>query len=242
MSEQTHMQDFRSCECGRRIRPVNLGQFGTHWPWRCEECEQAEERRIEAERIRDRVAMLRKESNLPPEAVGWTFGRIEKTAVECPGYDALVACRAFQSHHPLGLYLWGPAGVGKTVLAWAILNREIQENQTKCFFLEVPELLGELRRGIDMAGWMMDKAKAATVLVLDDLGAEKPTEWVREQLFRVVNHRLNYRLPTIYTSNLNAGALYDHLGDKTGRLVDRIITARIVECKGESYRLKAKHG
>ncbi len=57
--------------------------------------------------------------------------------------------------------------------------------------------------GRDMDEWM-DSVKNADLLLLDDLGAERASEWVRERIFVIVNHRYREELPTIFTSNTGA--------------------------------------
>ena len=86
----------------------------------------------------------------------------------------------------------------------------------------------------------------APFLVLDDLGAEHVTDWVAEQLFRMINHRWMYRdeLVTIVTSNLKPDALIRRIASKTGssadgqRIVSRICEmCRLIEVQGDDYRM-----
>jgi DNA replication protein DnaC len=57
--------------------------------------------------------------------------------------------------------------------------------------------------------------RTVPLCVLDDIGAERVTDWVRERLFVIVNARHDADLPTIFTSNLAPPALDDHLGERT---------------------------
>ena len=59
-----------------------------------------------------------------------------------------------------------------------------------------------------------DLAKQSTVLVLDDLGTEKITEWAREKLLQLINYRMNYQLATIITSNLSMSDISERLGER----------------------------
>jgi DNA replication protein DnaC len=106
-----------------------------------------------------------------------------------------------------GLLLFGPHGVGKTHLAVGILKEVIRTKGARGFFFETRELLRLVRetfnRGnqeteMDVLAPVLD----ADLLVLDDLGAEKTSEWVQETLGLVVNTRYNARRATIFTSNL----------------------------------------
>jgi len=92
-------------------------------------CEAAERRRIEVEERRDKVGLLRERANLPPLARQWDFNR----AAESAEYNALAACRG-RSYGPTGLYLWGPARTGKTVLAWCLIQEQIERHLRRCLF------------------------------------------------------------------------------------------------------------
>ncbi|MCA1719509.1 MAG: hypothetical protein LC781_22695 [Actinobacteria bacterium] len=80
----------------------------------------------------------------------------------------------------------------------------------------------------------MDAVKNAELLVLDDLGSENATEWVRERIFVIVNHRYRAKLPTVFTSNIGPKDLAAQLG---GRTASRIISmCDWISLEGEDYR------
>ena len=106
-----------------------------------------------------------------------------------------------------GLLLFGPHGVGKTHLAVGILKEVIRTKGARGFFFETRELLKLVRDTYNRANEESEMDVLAPVLdadllVLDDLGAEKTSEWVQETLGLVVNTRYNARRATIFTSNL----------------------------------------
>ncbi len=106
-----------------------------------------------------------------------------------------------------GLLLRGRHGVGKTHLAVAILKAIVERKGARGYFYETRELLKMVRDTFATAGEsemdVLAPVLDADILVLDDLGAEKTSEWVQETLGLVVNTRYSERRPTIFTTNLD---------------------------------------
>ncbi|MDT3699443.1 MAG: ATP-binding protein [Thermincola sp.] len=130
--------------------------------------------------------------------------------------------------HADGIFLTGPVGSGKTFLACAAANALIGEG-LEVLFVVVPDLLDQIRASYDSSSQdtehdLMDSARSVGVLILDDLGAHNYTDWVRNKLYTIINYRLNNRLPTVITTNLELHELDQHLGQRT--------TSRIIQmCK-----------
>jgi len=156
----------------------------------------------------------------------------------------LNACQKFASDlidgkDVKGIFLSGPFGTGKTHLAAATMIRLYAHN-IKGHFAVVPKLLaltrksfhGESEERHDYIG----EAVQAPVLVLDDIGAEKISEWVREQLFLLINERYENELPTIITTNASMVELEQRIG---GASVSRIWgMCRGYVLDGPDYRRK----
>ena len=141
------------------------------------------------------------------------------------------------------LVLVGPSGCGKTHLAAAIAQRAIELGRP-ALFMVAPDLLDHLRsayapESADAYSYdlLFEQVREASLLVLDDLGAQASTPWAQEKLFQLLNHRYNLELPTVVTMSGSFGALEERLRTRltsqplsrvceVGRLVPS--TARLV--------------
>jgi DNA replication protein DnaC len=124
------------------------------------------------------------------------------------------------------LVLIGGIGVGKSGLAWPIVRRCI-EHDVPAMFATWAELLDDARRAVGERSRAprMERAATVAILALDDLGAERSTEWGIGELRRVVEDRLQAGLPTIVTTNYDLGDLGRRLSDDAiegGRIVSRL--------------------
>jgi len=138
---------------------------------------------------------------------------------------ALRAARAFVEKAKAGpaadgLLFAGRVGTGKTFLACCIANA-LLDAHVQVLFLVVPDYLDRIRSTYDLErpGYteleLTEAAKRVPVLVLDDLGAHHYTEWGRQKLYSLVNHRLNHQLPVVVTTNVSLEDLEEYLGERT---------------------------
>lgn len=121
-----------------------------------------------------------------------------------------------------GLLFMGTVGVGKTHLAVSIL-KSLTERGFSCIFYEFGALLKEIQDSYNSSTQTSElKVLApildAEVLVLDEIGASKPTEWVRDTMAHIINQRYNDRKLTIFTTNY----LDERRNDREETLEDRI--------------------
>ena len=114
-----------------------------------------------------------------------------------------------------GLILVGNNGVGKTHLACSIANKLI-ENGTPVIYGTLINLLAELRNSYDTDNNISEMEiiklyENVDLLIIDDLGKEKPSEWGLEKLFTIINSRYENNLPVIITTNYNQNSLVERL-------------------------------
>jgi DNA replication protein DnaC len=128
--------------------------------------------------------------------------------------------------HSLGgwLLILGGYGCGKTHLAAAIAN-ECVSLGVPTLFITVPDLLDSLRFTYNSEDVTFedrfDQIRQAPLLVLDDFGTQNATDWAREKLFQILNHRYISRLPTVVTTNLS-------LEEIDGRIRSRLLDPEVV--------------
>ena len=154
-----------------------------------------------------------------------------------------------------GLLFVGPCGVGKTHLAVGILHALIAERGVQGRFVDCKELLKEIQNSYAANNEKTERqilrpALEAEVLVLDELGAARRTDWVSDMIEHLLNMRYNDRKTTIITTNLpyaSAGmaaggpreaARKETLGDRIGeRMLSRLgEMCLVVEMDGPDYR------
>jgi DNA replication protein DnaC len=146
-----------------------------------------------------------------------------------------------------GLVFMGPVGVGKTHLSVAIL-RTLIEKGLNCLFYEFGSLLKEIQNSYNPISQtselkVLEPVFQAEVLVLDELGASKPTDWVRDTMMQIINTRYNDRRLTIFTTNYLDGRRAERdetLEDRIGvRLRSRLYEmCKTIHIEGEDYRKK----
>ena len=192
-----------------------------------------------------------------------------------PGYagpnksleKAVFEARRFVEEYPVesnGLLLIGPIGVGKTHLAVSILKELIAGKGVSCLFHDYRELLKQIQNSYNPQEpttemQVLRPVFEAEVLVLDEMGAVKPTEWVWDTVSHILNTRYNDKRTTIITTNYpdqppgetprrsysqseaaRAAARDETLGDRIGeRMRSRLHEmCRTVEMQGEDFRQK----
>lgn len=168
--------------------------------------------------------------------------KVINTAVSSETYKdkalkVLKACKSFvadvmkNQKELKGLFITGPVGSGKTFISACIYN-ELKNQSEDVIFYVVPELLEkskEIMFDDNRKDNFINSVKNTSVLILDDLGAHNYTAWTTNQLYLLLNYRLNHMLPTVITTNLGFNDIEMYLNER--------IASRILElCK--IYNLK----
>lgn len=119
-----------------------------------------------------------------------------------------------------GIWLWGSAGTGKTSLAMLVSKTAIEAGHSVAIY-SLPRLLARIRRTYDTEageeGYLsfFDRLTSVDLLHLDDLGAEKRTDWVLEQLYAIVDRRYEEKRAIVVTTNMETDELKEQIGERT---------------------------
>ena len=165
------------------------------------------------------------------------FWNLPKFIVEPGNQDAYKAATEFIANPTRGLFFFGKAGTGKTHLVAKIA----QETKLQTKFVKMAKLLLELRSNFGGDSWenekIIEKLSKVELLIIDDLGAEKMSDWVAETLYLLIDERYGNMKPTIITSNFSLEELEERIGD---RICSRIMAmCRLVRVNTNDYRAKS---
>jgi DNA replication protein DnaC len=166
---------------------------------------------------------LRTFANVPERFKG---SRFEDTAWDPPQFSAeqrkrFVRCAEFCRKYALSqtaetwLVMAGSKGWGKTHLACCIVNKRVERNES-AKFIGFPALLDELKSGFDDNSYQetLTFYQGVELLILDDLGAQRETEWSEEQLYKIIDHRYANNLKTVITTNVQRSQIDSRVVDR----------------------------
>lgn len=130
-----------------------------------------------------------------------------------PVFEKLLA---FVEQYPAiqkGLYLYGDFGVGKSFMVAALAHDLSEKRGVSSTLLHYPSFVIDVKNAIGDGNvkTLVDEIKLSEVLILDDIGAEQSTAWVRDEILQVIlQYRMQENLPTFFTSNFNFEDLEQH--------------------------------
>lgn len=184
-----------------------------------------------------KAQILKERSNLGARFLNRTFANFDKRRDP----SAFDACSAYAEREGLfndrrnSLLILGGYGSGKTHLAASIANNLVDKG-IPALFCTFSEHLEHIREEFDKDGHRQYLAsmKRTPMLVVDDLGKEKKTEWSQQILFDVINYRYEHILPFVITTNMNEEEIGNYVG---GAIYSRMCEAcTAVKTSGRDYR------
>lgn len=173
-------------------------------------------------------------SAIPARYRGISFDRppVSDMARDSKSAPVVRAVKAFvegideQLDEGRGLWLMGDVGTGKTSLAMLVSKAAVEAGRTAAIY-SLPRLLARIRRtydaeaGEDSYLQFFERLTSVDLLQIDDLGAEKRSDWVLEQLYAIVDSRYESQRAMVVTTNLDQASLEEQIGPRTvSRLVE----------------------
>jgi len=170
-----------------------------------------------AKRLEGQIPREFREMSFEHSAVFGIEGTLPDSVREIRGFVRSLAANLDAGR---GLWLMGSPGTGKTTMAMIVSSRAIAAGRTVAIY-SCPRLLSVIRESIDGGGILdfLDRLAQVDLLHIDDLGAERKTEWVVEQLYTLINARYEANRSMLVTSNLDPHQLEAQLGE---RIVSRL--------------------
>jgi DNA replication protein DnaC len=144
-----------------------------------------------------------------------------------------------------GAWFFGPPGTGKTTLAMLISKQALERGHSVAIY-SLPKLLARIRRtfesehGGDSYSSFFERLTSVDLLHIDDLGAEKRSDWVLEQLYALVNERYESQRSILVTTNLDEIQLKEQIGRRTVSRLVEMCSGCMIPMGGEDRREPAR--
>lgn len=211
--------------CESKFTPNKFPAWNTHFC--CEQCSKYEKRMREPE-------TYLKACGVPARYQKCSFENFRTDAGSEKAFRALRGLRTLEG----SVYLGGDVGAGKTHLSVATIKSVSVSQPCRASFQSATGILLDLRACFSQDGVSerdaLKKYQTEDILVVDDLGAEKLTDYVVQAWYSIIDFRYSNCLPTIFTSNLSMGEVAQRFGD---RVASRICSGIVLTVKGKDRRL-----
>lgn len=209
----------------------------------CEITKENEEKRLKEDRdAMERVTRLRKASLMDAKFKGATFDNFSITK---SNEQNLKLCKRYATAFDTmveknqGLILWGGIGTGKSFAAACIANY-LLDRGVPVIMTSLVKLLELIQGGEEKESDIIARLNSAKLVIFDDLGAERSTDYAIERVYNIVDSRYRKQKPMIFTTNLTVAEMKDETDIRYSRIYDRVFEVCYpIQFVGPSWRKKA---
>ena len=203
-------------------------------------CQRTEREKQEAlisqQKHSDLVRRLKAEGFSDPSMLDWTFENDNGRSPQMHHAHRYVEQWQTMRSENLGLLLWGGVGTGKSFLAGCIANA-LMEQEVPVRMANFARILNELNGSFSGRNDIVDRLCRYPLLIIDDFGMERGTEYTLEQIYNIVDSRYRSRKPLIVTTNLTLNEIQHPQDTAHARIYDRLLEMCVpISCIGVSFR------
>lgn len=222
------MEHPRPCACVRKVAEEHDAQMRVY---------AEQERRYELKR---RVEDIYSLSGMGQRLRDMTFDSFHRERMSIP-FDR---CKKYAETFPdrlkdgRGFILCGTSGTGKTHLVTATANFIVKNHQSVVVYRTEIDLFESLQKSFDGGTDPIPLLISADLLIIDDLGTKKRTEWVGEKLFQIINGRYNDYKPVLITTMKPLPELERYVGEACFSRLREICRGAVIDMVGSDYRKK----
>lgn len=203
--------------------------------------ENAEKRLKEDQDAMEKVMRLRKASLMDAKFKGATFDNFsvtksnERNLKLCKRYATAFDAMLEKNQ---GLILWGNVGTGKSFAAACIANY-LLDHGVPVIMTSLVKLLELIQGGEEKETDILARLNSAKLVIFDDLGAERNTDYALEKIYNIVDSRYRRQKPMIFTTNLTVAEMQEETDIRYSRIYDRVFEVCYpMQFIGQSWRMK----
>ena len=203
-------------------------------------CQRTEREKQEAlinqQKHLDRVRRLKAAGFSDPAMLDWTFENDNGRSPQMYHAHRYVEQWQTMRSENIGLLFWGGVGTGKSFLAGCIANA-LMEQEVSVRMTNFASILNDLSNSFSGRNDMVDRLCSYPLLIIDDFGIERGTEYALEQVYNIIDARYRSKKPLIVTTNLTLDDLHNPEDTAHSRIYDRLLSMCVpVRFTGDNFR------
>lgn len=232
-------------DCGEEFIALNLGNSTRRY---CDKCsvgriaDEEEQNSIKVAMAEEAIYQRRIVfARIPPLWQGSNFGNSDSTLYPKTFKRIEAYAERFTAGAPSLVLYSLERGRGKTHMAACIANYALHQLRCQVLFMKARDLMIDIRRTFsdqgDTEAGILDRVSSTKLLVLDDVGVDPPTEWIKSTYWTVFDRRLEWQLPIVVTTNRQIdGDLAEYIGEGAVSRLVGLSRGNVIDMSGDDLR------